>query len=169
MLNDYAAFLRGHHLQALAEEHVHRLRRVTGRFEHVDREALVEISRRCLDGFLEGLSEPRSDDGILPDLDLWREFAGQGGLTIADRLAIYNTQKQAIQSYIPRFAQDVASAVGLVQELESNELGARVAGQNAVMARPEVGRREFELLVKSVSDYAIFMMSPEGRIVTWNR
>jgi PAS domain S-box-containing protein len=28
--------------------------------------------------------------------------------------------------------------------------------------------RRFELLVKSVTDYAIYMLDPEGRIVTWN-
>ncbi|HEY9899956.1 MAG TPA: PAS domain S-box protein [Pantanalinema sp.] len=29
-------------------------------------------------------------------------------------------------------------------------------------------RREFELMVKSVKEYAIFMIGPDGRIVTWN-
>ncbi len=27
----------------------------------------------------------------------------------------------------------------------------------------------FRLLVEGVKDYAIFMLDPEGRIVTWNR
>ncbi|MBB3910585.1 hybrid sensor histidine kinase/response regulator [Sphingomonas desiccabilis] len=31
-----------------------------------------------------------------------------------------------------------------------------------------VANRRFELLVQSVTDYAIYMLDPEGRIVTWN-
>ena len=37
-------------------------------------------------------------------------------------------------------------------------------------AQEELRRSEecFELLVRSVKDYAIFMLDPEGRVVSWN-
>jgi PAS domain S-box-containing protein len=31
-----------------------------------------------------------------------------------------------------------------------------------------IADRRFELLVQSVTDYAIYMLDPSGRIVTWN-
>jgi PAS domain S-box-containing protein len=34
---------------------------------------------------------------------------------------------------------------------------------------PEVASKEWRLLVESVADYAIFMLDPAGRVVTWNR
>ena len=38
------------------------------------------------------------------------------------------------------------------------------------MAKPAFGRDEhFRLLVESAEDYAIFMLDPEGRVVSWNR
>jgi len=33
----------------------------------------------------------------------------------------------------------------------------------------QLASRRFELLVQSVTDYAIYMLDPEGRVVTWNR
>ncbi|MFN3430720.1 MAG: PAS domain S-box protein, partial [Candidatus Sericytochromatia bacterium] len=35
--------------------------------------------------------------------------------------------------------------------------------------RGETERLQFELLINSVTDYAIFMLDPDGRIMTWNR
>ena len=33
---------------------------------------------------------------------------------------------------------------------------------------PPVSSDQFALLVNSVTDYAIYMLDPEGRIITWN-
>src|ERR1700704_6852246 len=39
-----------------------------------------------------------------------------------------------------------------------------------IQSTGEQGRsREFELLVASVADYAIFLLDPEGYVLTWNR
>ncbi|HEY9721357.1 MAG TPA: PAS domain-containing protein [Oscillatoriaceae cyanobacterium] len=52
--------------------------------------------------------------------------------------------------------------------------GAPAGGVNACFdstdrKRVEQEHRQFELLVRSVVDYAIFMLDPQGRIVTWNK
>jgi PAS domain S-box-containing protein len=51
----------------------------------------------------------------------------------------------------------------------SNEhVRAAVSGQHQAEAKLRQSEERFRLLVESVRDYAIFMLDPEGRIVTWN-
>ena len=42
------------------------------------------------------------------------------------------------------------------------------ANEGGGIARQEVDSEQFEAFVRSVKDYAIFMLDPEGRIVSWN-
>jgi PAS domain S-box-containing protein len=51
----------------------------------------------------------------------------------------------------------------LLQALE-REQAAHVSERR----RSEAERLQFELLINSVTDYAIFMLDPDGRIMTWN-
>jgi PAS domain S-box-containing protein len=48
---------------------------------------------------------------------------------------------------------------------DTRETGQDLRGTNLALAESE---KRFRLLVESVTDYAIYMLDPEGRVVTWN-
>jgi len=52
-------------------------------------------------------------------------------------------------------------------ELEER-IRARTAELEAALHRLQESERSFELLVESVTDYALYMLDPNGRIVSWN-
>jgi PAS domain S-box-containing protein len=52
-------------------------------------------------------------------------------------------------------------------ELEER-ISARTAELEAALRRLQESERSFELLVESVTDYALYMLDPSGRIVSWN-
>jgi PAS domain S-box-containing protein len=59
----------------------------------------------------------------------------------------------------------------LVKPLEPVVIRAKVAGFANLFAEKEQARRQAEqlrLLIQSTTDYAIFMLDPQGRITTWN-
>jgi PAS domain S-box-containing protein len=51
---------------------------------------------------------------------------------------------------------------------EVTELNARTRELERALDRLRQSERSFELLVDSVTDYALFMLDPSGRIVSWN-
>jgi PAS domain S-box-containing protein len=55
----------------------------------------------------------------------------------------------------------------LNEDLEQ-KVGARTSELEAALRRLQESERSFELLVESVTDYAIYMLDPTGRIVSWN-
>jgi PAS domain S-box-containing protein len=52
-------------------------------------------------------------------------------------------------------------------ELEQR-ISARTSELEAALHRLQESERSFELLVESVTDYALYMLDPSGRIVSWN-
>jgi PAS domain S-box-containing protein len=58
----------------------------------------------------------------------------------------------------------------LVEALRSARQRAEASAQEALSHQASLRRSEerFRLLVEGVSDYAIFMLDPEGRVVSWN-
>src|SRR6202021_1586223 len=55
--------------------------------------------------------------------------------------------------------------------IEALKVGNAVANERALqiaLDRLQESERSFELLVTSVTDYAIFMLDPAGQIVSWN-
>jgi PAS domain-containing protein len=51
---------------------------------------------------------------------------------------------------------------------ESSSRRKNVSSMADVRKTPSFGEDRFRLLVEAVRDYAIFMLDPEGRILTWN-
>src|SRR5258708_32874584 len=39
---------------------------------------------------------------------------------------------------------------------------------NSPRTNEEIGEQQFQLVVSSIRDYAIFMLDPSGRVTTWN-
>lgn len=71
---------------------------------------------------------------------------------------------------LPPFASEDSSRLRAVAELAALAI-ARERSRRQVEARVRAvaeSERRFRLLVTSVRDYAIFMLDPEGRIVSWN-
>jgi PAS domain S-box-containing protein len=50
----------------------------------------------------------------------------------------------------------------------ASEASGRAIETRATLAKLRDSERNFRLLVQSVTDYAIYMLNPEGRVVTWN-
>lgn len=70
-------------------------------------------------------------------------------------------------SLLQMAADRVAVAIDRAQQHERalEEIKARVRAQEALLKSEE----RFRLLVEQVKDYAIFMLDPQGRIVSWNQ
>jgi PAS domain S-box-containing protein len=75
---------------------------------------------------------------------------------------------------LPRFAKDAASEtrteVSLTADEERADGERRETTNLANLAHEQLRETEarFRLLVEAVKDYAIFMLDPNGRVVTWN-
>jgi PAS domain S-box-containing protein len=69
-------------------------------------------------------------------------------------------------------ATPVALSDGTLAQLavarEVTELNARTRELEGTLERLRESERSFELLVDSVTDYALYMLDPTGRIVSWN-
>jgi PAS domain S-box-containing protein len=48
-------------------------------------------------------------------------------------------------------------------------VGVRMAGSKKIEQNLYESERNFRLLVKGITDYAIYMLDPEGRVTNWNR
>jgi len=74
---------------------------------------------------------------------------------------------------LPRFAQGTSSQPPLATPPPAGAGGLRPARENlslAALAHDQLRETQtrFQLLVEAVKDYAIFMLDPSGRVMTWN-
>src|SRR5262249_31202324 len=71
----------------------------------------------------------------------------------------------------PAEAYKLGAVDYLITPVAPQVLRAKVAGFAELFAEREVARRrgdQLRLLIQGTTDYAIFMLDPEGRVVTWN-
>lgn len=67
----------------------------------------------------------------------------------------------------PTWDNESDSSEGEGTEMSRNESSA--SSDSTRVRRERAQSRQFELLVKSIMDYAIFMLAPEGRVISWNK
>ncbi len=103
-------------------------------------------------------------------------FAGL--LVVAAILLLHFTGMAAITflpSRVEASSAYLLSASGMVVSVASAAFGVLLLGTGAALissrARTaiEASEREFRILVEQISDCAIYMLDPRGRVITWNR
>ncbi len=128
MLDDYATFLRGHHLDALADDNVRRLLELDApllaRFPEVSLEARRERVRTSLAALLTAMAEGRATAHVAERLSERGTGALPGAPLAAmeahDTVLVYAAQEQAMLAMVGRYTQDAETALALAQALRSH-------------------------------------------------
>jgi PAS domain S-box-containing protein len=84
-----------------------------------------------------------------------------------DMVGLLGTRRHMKTHATPITLSD-GSLAQLAVAREVTELNARTRELEGELQRLRQSERSFELLVDSVTDYALFMLDPSGRIVSWN-
>jgi PAS domain S-box-containing protein len=77
------------------------------------------------------------------------------------------TGQLAVTRDVTELKNSADALLHLNAELE-NKVGERTHELKATLVRLQESERSFELLVDSVTDYALYMLDPTGHIVSWN-
>src|SRR5215218_4792952 len=92
---------------------------------------------------------------------LWDEAGGLRGFAKVTRDI---TERKRAEEEIQRLNKNLENRV----EERTSQLEAAVAELESHQRELRQSEERFRILVEGVSDYAIFMLSPDGRIVSWN-
>ncbi|HEY9723050.1 MAG TPA: PAS domain S-box protein, partial [Oscillatoriaceae cyanobacterium] len=179
MLVDYARYLKEHHLPELAAEDLRLLRAfdvpLMKIVAHYSEDDLQKMTEQGLAKFLDELAEGRAIEVASESLRAWEEDRLPGvpkeAIEPSDLVLVYVAQKEAILAFLPRYTQDVSVALGIVMDLEEmyRQMQDAAFGVYAKLQKQAAAQaRQFELMVKNVADYAIYLLDTEGRIRTWN-
>ncbi len=115
----------------------------------------------------------RRKDGALVDLGLWSAPLWDAAGGIAGMMAIYVdlSARKAVEEELRRVRDELevrvrerTSEITQANEELRRQIAAREELEN-VLRRSE---ERFRLLVESVSDYAIYMLDPNGMVESWN-
>jgi PAS domain S-box-containing protein len=104
---------------------------------------------------------------LLEDFGADKERMAQTNWAILNILEDFDSEKQALvdtTQAVLNILDDLEDARAQTAALNA-QLEQRVLERTAELARSE---ERFRLLVEGVTDYAIFMLDPEGNVVTWN-
>ncbi|HEY9899618.1 MAG TPA: PAS domain-containing sensor histidine kinase [Pantanalinema sp.] len=178
LLRDFAAYLKRDRLQELAAEQLRRAMAlkvpILRQLAHLSEAELLEWMEADLASLLDALYAgelrermagrlcrrgPAHDPGILEEL-----------IEPGDLVLFFAARRQALTSFVPGFAPDSQTAVAIVLALDADLTRVQEAACRVFTRRKGAKDRffQFDLLVKSVVDYAIFMLDPMGFVLTWN-
>jgi hypothetical protein len=161
MLREFATYLRIHHLDALAREN----RRLLGAFDAPLMRTLAGRSddelRRDL---IEDLACFEREDALErahARLQCW----ATDGVEVRDLVLLVTTQKEAMLAFLDGYTSDPKELLGIVRELEAHF---RKLLETTRWRKQDEQRHMFELLVRSVGDYGIYLLDPRGNVASWN-
>ncbi|MFL5753623.1 MAG: PAS domain-containing protein, partial [Bacteroidia bacterium] len=182
-LRKFAAYIRKSHLHEYVRESLRLLDTIDiplmRYFRHLSQQQLFDMSVVSSDKFLSSLENDTALEEARKNLRQWEddklEGIGKTSIVPTDLILIYTLQKKALLKFLSRFTSDINQAEKILQETE--DYFSRV--QNEAMLVLQKIQREteealkesedmFSLMVNSVKDYSIFLLSPEGNVVSWN-
>ncbi len=123
------------------------------------------------------------DDTIIPNarisMKLWEEDKLPGisknDILPADLVLVYGIQKKSMFHFLPGYTHDVNETLGIVQEVEDLHTNLQNEAvqmlfkiQKSTQEQLIESQGHFSLLVQNVKDYAIFFISTNGNIQSWN-
>jgi PAS domain S-box-containing protein len=183
MLRDFAAYLRANHLDAFARElrrlldlHDLALMRVVA---GLPEEKLQAILRASAERTLQGFERGSSVEEVRERLRQWEtgevSEVQASQVEPRDLVLYYGMQKEALLPFLAGYTQDVHEVVAVVGELDAHYREVQQAAVEAFTRKRTAEleaetrqRRLFELLVRSVGDYGIYLLNPDGTVATWN-
>lgn len=180
----FLRFITESHLEAAARENIKTAREMNlplmKLFEHLPEEQLLAQSMQGIKDFYTSLADGSYLQRQAESMRLWEEDKLPGipkdSIKPSDLVLIYAVQKKGYFKFLPAYTSDSQLVVDIIQELDDIYLDAQELAvnvlfrmQKAAEARAIASSERFQLLVESAKDYAIFMIDPEGYIVSWNR
>lgn len=97
-------------------------------------------------------------------------FASEGGILVASSIRDVSDRKRAEQELRRAYAELDQRVLQRTAELEivTQELRARISMHEQTEKDLRQSEERFRLLVEGTKDYAIFMLNPNGVVVSWN-
>lgn len=182
-LKSFAAHIRKNHLQEYVKESLRLVNTMDiplmRFFRHLTEEQLFEMSVVNSDKFLSSLENGTAASEAEINLKQWEEDKLEGitrqSIEPSDLVLVYAVQKKTLFHFLPGYTRDVNLAEQIIQEMEDYFSGIQ---NNAVQVLYKIQRetenalREsediFKLMVTGIRDYVIYMLSPDGNVVSWN-
>ncbi|MGO9441522.1 MAG: PAS domain S-box protein [Terriglobales bacterium] len=112
----------------------------------------------------------RSDGSEFPVEISLNPIASEGGTLVTSSIRDISGRKRAEQDLRRAYAELDHRVLERTAELEkaTSELRARISIHERTENELRQSEERFRLLVEGVDDYAIFMLNPEGLVVSWN-
>jgi len=113
---------------------------------------------------LGGLFFGHSDPGIFTERAerIVTGIAGQAAVAI-DNARLYQTSRREVEA-----RRETEQEVQRLNETLEQRITERIQQLAVSAVRLQESERRFRLLVEAVTDYAIFMLDPDGNVVNWN-
>ena len=128
MLRDYAAYLRRHHVPALAREELRLLRELEApllaKFADATEAELLAMIEPSFETLLMAMEEGRGTEHTAGRLRQWA--AGEipeiprDAVHASDTIILYTSQEQALLAFLDGYTQDVSQVLAIVRELRAH-------------------------------------------------
>lgn len=180
----FLKFITENHLEAAARENIATARAMNlplmKFFEHLPEDQLLAQSMQGIRDFYTSLADGSYLQRQAESMRLWEEDKLPGipkdSIKPSDLVLIYAVQKKGYFKFLPAYTTDSQLVIDIVQELDKIYLEGQEMAVNLLFrmqkeaeARAVASSERFQLLVESAKDYAIFMIDPQGYIVSWNK
>ncbi len=188
-LEDFVRYLRDERLKDLTKFYIDKIgsmdipivKRVIekGMIKNLYDETTFKMTMDSLAKFLSSVQDGTMISNTRASLKLWAENKvpgiGRDEIHPSDLVLIYAAQKTAIFHLLPDFVKSSGEAITITEELEGlYTLAQDTAIQMLFKVQKETEEKlkeseeKFRLMVQNIKDYAIFMITPDGHVQSWN-
>lgn len=182
-LKRFLKFIKKNHLEDVARENLRVSKELNlplmKYFSFMPEETLITMSIKSGEEFIDSVLDDTYREKQKISLQQWQEdkLPGipKGGVTLNDLILVYSATRTGYAKYLPEFTDNMREALEIMTEFEKIHLEAQ---EEAVQIFFKIQRETEEelntyiqtvqLLVDNIKDYAVFMIDPDGKILTWN-